>query len=352
MSALQVRNIKMSSHRYHKKTKKDRKRQKRIVILTACLVGAAIVGASVLYFLHERASQHREIGYEDDTAGTESGAVVYDGVTYTPNDHLSNYLFLGVDTSASLADSAADAPGNAGQADAIYLVSYDRVEKTRRVIAIPRDSMTEIETFSPDGTSLGFAKTHLSLQYAYGDGRAKSCTLMETAVSKLLLGVKVSGYAAVNLESIPYLTELVDYVDVTVPDDSLADVDPAFTKGATVRLTADNTEEFVRTRDIDVSQSAITRMNRQIAYITGYANRVRALQQEDSGTVARIYDGLTDHMVTNMTSDIFLDLEQAETAGDIETVPGEGQTGDVYDEYIVDQDQLYEMILKDFYNEQ
>lgn len=343
----------MSKHRYYKKTKQDRKRQKRTVILVGCLVGAALVVGCILYFLQERARQHREIGYADADAASQAagGTVVYNGVTYAPNDHLSNYLFLGVDSRASMGSGTAAAPGNAGQADAIYLVSYDRVEKTRRVIAIPRDSMTEIETFSPDGTSLGFAKTHLSLQYAYGDGRAKSCRLMETAVSKLLLGVQMNGYVAVNLESIPYLTELVDYVDVTVPDDSLADVDPAFQKGATVRLTADNTEEFVRTRDIDVSQSAITRMNRQMAYITGYANRVRELQQEDSGTVTRIYEGLSSHMVTNMTSDIFLDLETAENTGEIETVPGEGQTGDAFDEYIVDQDQLYEMILKDFYNE-
>lgn len=337
-------------HKYHKETKEERRRRRKRFNLTVGLIAAAAVAAAVFGFTWYH-RQNREVGYEDAPADSSEndGAITYNGQKYVPNDHLSNYLFIGVDNSASLSDSMVTRPGNSGQADAIYLVSYDRVKKTRKTFAIPRDSMTEIEVFSLDGESLGTSKDHLSLQYAYGDGKAKSCRLMETAVSKLLLGQKIRGYTAINLESIPHLTELVGYVDVTVPDDSLTSVDPSWTKGTTIRLTPDNTEKFVRYRDTRVSQSALTRMNRQIAFISAFADRVEALQKEDSSTVSDIYGGLKNYMVTDMDADDFLNLEKAGSAGEITTIPGEGKTGDGFDEYEVDQDKLYDLIVRNFY---
>ena len=44
-------------------------------------------------------------------------------------------------------------------------------EKEITVIAIPRDTMTEIEMFDQSGKSLGKTTDHISLSYAYGDGK-------------------------------------------------------------------------------------------------------------------------------------------------------------------------------------
>lgn len=338
--------------RYHKKTKKDRRRRTKRFNLAVGIVTAAAVAAVVFGFAwHSYRQKQNEVGYEDASADSSQsgGAITYNGQKYVPNDHLSNYLFIGVDSSTSLSDSVVTRPSYGGQADAIYLLSYDRVKKTRKTFAIPRDSMTDIEVFSLDGNSLGFSKDHLSLQYAYGDGKAKSCQLMATAVSKLFLGQKIVGYTAVNLESIPHLTELVDYVDVTVPNDSLASVNPNWKKGSVAHLTANNTEQFVRYRDTNVSQSALTRMDRQIAFATAFEDRVKALQSEDSSTVSDIYDGLKSYMVTNMDADDFLNLEQARASGKMTTIPGKGTTGDIYDEYHIDQNKLYDLIVRNFY---
>lgn len=343
----------MAYHKYRKKTKRERQRKRKIFILLSCLLIAAAAIFCVLYFWYRQKQYRISSGYEDTSVASrqEEGQITYQGKSYVPNDHLSNYLFLGIDSSTSLSESSAASPGRGGQADAIYLISYDRAEKTRQTFAIPRDTMTEIETFSPDGNSLGFAKSHLTLQYSYGDGGRKSCELMEEAVSKLFYGQKIAGYAAISVDSISHLTELVGYVDVTVPDNSLVSVNAAYTEGATVRLTPENTETFVRYRDTKVSQSAISRMNRQIAFISAFASRVRELQSQDASTVTSIYNGLQDYLITNMGSDVFLDLEEAESRGSIETIPGEGTSGDVYDEYIVDDDQLYDLIVKNFYKE-
>lgn len=286
-----------------------------------------------------------------DDSSSSTDEVTYDGKTYVPNDHLSNYLFLGVDTDESLGDGATHNPGEGGQADAIYLVSYDRMQKTLSIFAIPRDTMTQIETFSLDGDSLGLSNSQLALQYAYGDGRRKSCELMESAVSRLMNNLHIDGYAALSLESLSHLTELVGYVDVVVPDNTLEQVDPEFVQGATVRLTADNTETFVRTRDTNVDQSAMTRLDRQKVYIKAFINRVRELQGQDSSTVSSVYDGLQQHMITTMGTDVMLNLIQATDTGDIQTIPGQVTKGDVYDEFNVDQDALYKLIIQNFYQE-
>lgn len=320
----------------------------------ACII-AVIAGGILFLAIRNMCGSAYGTGDQDDayagSSESDGSVITYNGKKYTLNDHLSNYLFIGVDSDVSLTSGESSTPGNGGQADAIYLVSYDRKEETVKVFAIPRDTMTQIESFSPDGNSLGYARNHLSLQYAFGDGKRKSCELMETAVSSLFLNLKIDGYTAINLQSISHLTQLVGYVDVVVPDDSLADVDPVFQKGATVRLTSENTEEFVRSRDTDESQSALVRMNRQKVYIKAFVQRVQELQSSDAGTVTDIYEGLQDYMLTSMSNDIFLNLAEGTQEGDIETIPGKGVQGDVYDEYEVNQDELYDMIIKNFYVE-
>lgn len=337
---------------YRKKNPtRSRRARKRGVGLTAGIIVVAVTAVVVAaYALSDIGG-----GRGSQSSGgsvSQSDSIIYNGKVYVPNDHLSNYLFLGVDNDTTLSNDTTTAPSTSGQADAIYLVSYDRAEKAVKIFAIPRDTMCNIESFSIDGTSLGTSKNHLSLQYAYGDGKRKSCELMETAVSNLFYGLRIDGYTTLNLESISHLTELVGYVDVVVPDSTLEDVDPEFQEGRTVRLTADNTETFVRRRDIETSQSALTRMERQKVFIKAFVDRVRELQAQDGSTVTHVYEGLQDYMITNMGSDLFLDLVEATSSNDITTIPGTGTTGDQFDEYEVDEDQLYDLIVQDFYREQ
>ena len=63
-----------------------------------------------------------------------SESITYKGKTYVYNDHLSNYLFMGIDTKGDMETAES---GNAGQADAVFLVSVDRVTKEMQVIPFP-----------------------------------------------------------------------------------------------------------------------------------------------------------------------------------------------------------------------
>lgn len=325
-------------------------RRKKRYGITAVIAAAVLAagGAFVLYRIS--AADPEETAALDD--GDSEPDLIWHGKAYNYNDHLSNYLFLGVDNTEIEATTTGQA--NAGQADAIYLLSLNRVKGDLTVVTIPRDTITEIETFGPEGESLGMTEDHISLSYAYGDGGHESCRLTKNAVSNLLYSLPVRGYCSVNLEGMPVLTECVGGVTVTVPNDSLESVDPDFRKGEEVTLDGETTELFLRYRDTSVSQSAITRMERQQEYIRAFGETVKERYDHDTSVVTALYNSLEPYMVTNLGSDELVKIMEA-LQGDGKqsswTIPGEAVTGESYDEYIVDDDALYEQIIAAFYEE-
>ena len=328
-----------------------------MLIIAAVIIVLAAVILCIALGVFDRTGLFRsdETAAESGTEGWTSersnpNAIVYDGKTYVYNDHLTNYLLLGVDTEGSIQEKKT--PGSAGQSDSIFLISYDRVKETTVGLAIPRDTITQIEKFTPGGDSLGFFSDHLNLQYAYGDGKRKSCELTSAAVSRLLSGLPIGGYAAVNLESIPSLTQFLGGVEVTVPDDSLSEDNPAFYKGNKVVLDETNTELFVRSRDTRKEQSAIDRMNRQKTFLDAFASKLAKKQKKDASTVTTLYEKMKAEMITNMSTDQFVDIAVAKRSGGIKTIPGETGHEGVYDVYRIDDSGLYKMVLELFYEEE
>lgn len=331
-----------------KRNKNRRKKIAAVLVICGVLAVAAVFAAGIW-------KQQRKAHMETDSASVSSEentseSITYKGKTYVYNDHLSNYLFMGIDTKGDMETAES---GNAGQADAVFLVSVDRVTKEMQVISIPRDTMTEIEMFSVSRKSLGLMENHINLQYAQGDGKTESCELMETAVSKLLGGIPVHGYCSVNMDGIPVMTEAAGNVQVVIPDNSLEEVNPEFTEGAEVTLTKDNVEQFVRYRDTGREQSALVRQDRQKIFIEAYMKKAQEQYAKDASFVTGLYESMKPYMVTNIGNDLFVKLLSAAQQGksSVHTLPGKGAQGEYFDEYRVDEEALQEMIISVFYRE-
>ena len=282
----------------------------------------------------------------------DSNTVTWQGKTYKYNQNLSNYLLLGVDkrTPAETRVGKADA----GQADALFLLSLNRKTKKMSLISIPRDTMTDVESFDLEGKSLGKSQDHISLSYGYGDGGAESCKLTQEAVSNLFYGLPIQGYLAMNLDGIPELTKSVGGLTVTVPNNSLEYEYPEFSEGAEVTLTEENTEVFLRSRDVDESQSAIYRMERQKAFLDAFSKKAKECYEQNTKFAADLFVAIKPYTVTNISEDRLMKLFQTADEGDGYTewtVPGEGTQGLSYDEYHVDDDALYTKIMETFYQE-
>ena len=286
------------------------------------------------------------------TEADDSNTVTWQGKNYKYNQNLSNYLLLGVDkrTPAETRVGKADA----GQADALFLLSLNRKTKEMTMISIPRDTMTDVESFDLEGKSLGKSKDHISLSYGYGDGGAESCKLTQEAVSNLFYGLPIQGYLAMNLDGIPELTKSVGGLTVTVPNNSLEYEYPEFAEGAEVTLTEENTEVFLRSRDVDESQSAIYRMERQKAFLDAFSKKAKECYEQNAKFAANLFVAIKPYTATNISEDRLMKLFQTADEGDGYTewtVPGEGTQGLSYDEYHVDDDALYAKIMETFYQE-
>lgn len=320
--------------------------KKKQIIFLVCITLLVIAG--VVVFL----VSNKEDSYSSDYKESErEDTIEYNGKEYVYNEHLSNYLFMGIDTRDMV--TSYEVQEDAGQADSIFLLSYDRVEKSVKAIAIPRDTMTRIQIFSSTGEDMGITKDHINLQYAFGDGKNKSCELMRDAVSNMMYGLPIQGYISLNMDGIAVAVDAIGGVEVQVPDDTWTDIDPQYTKGTVVQITKENAEEVVRYRDIKEGQSAIARMNRQKTFLEGFVTKAKETVSKDSGFIADMLEALKPYMVTNMGNDVLaklLESDYDEERGMID-LPGQGVAGEVYDEYHIDEEQLYELILQIFYKE-
>lgn len=339
-----------------KKNTRKAIRQRKIcmLLIIILIIVLSILGGGYYLLSQKNASSPQNGGQNSDSRNQtdlsqNSDIVEYKGETYKYNDHLSNYLFLGIDTREAVDTYQSQA--DAGQADAIFLVSMDRATEKIKVLFIPRDSMTRIEVFNPYGQSLGETTDHLNIQYAFGDGKEKSCELMKTAVSNMLDGLPIQGYCSMNMDGISVITDFVGGIQLTIPDDSLADVNPEYKKGAVVDITGETAEQFVRYRDIDKTQSALVRQERQKTFLQALVQKAQEKAGEDAGFVTGLYDSVKSYTVTNMGNDIFAKLLAASQNGitDTETVPGEGTHGENFDEYHIDEDALSDLIISMFY---
>jgi len=338
-----------------KNTRKAIRQRKICMLLIIILIIVLSILGGGYYLLNQKNAALQKIGGQNSDSRNQtdlsqnSDIVEYKGKTYKYNDHLSNYLFLGIDTREAVDTYQSQA--DAGQADAIFLVSMDRATEKIKVLFIPRDSMTRIEVFNPYGQSLGETTDHLNIQYAFGDGKEKSCELMKTAVSNMLDGLPIQGYCSMNMDGISVITDFVGGIQLTIPDDSLADVNPEYKKGAVVDITGETAEQFVRYRDIDKTQSALVRQERQKTFLQALVQKAQEKAGEDAGFVTGLYDSVKSYTVTNMGNDIFAKLLAASQNGitDTETVPGEGTHGENFDEYHIDEDALSDLIISMFY---
>ena len=320
------------------------------VLIIIIILAAVFVGVYYLWKQTKTESEMKVSGQaERSQTQNDADTIEYQGSTYKYNDHLSNYLFMGIDTRENV--DTYESQKDAGQADSIFLVSMDRATEQLKVLFIPRDSMTKIEVFNPSGKSLGMTTDHINIQYAYGDGKQKSCELMKTAVSNMLDGLPIQGYCSMNMDGISVITDFVGGIQLTIPDDSLADVNPEYKKGAVVDITGETAEQFVRYRDIDKTQSALVRQERQKTFLQALVQKAQEKAGEDAGFVTGLYDSVKSYTVTNMGNDIFAKLLAASQNGitDTETVPGEGTHGENFDEYHIDEDALSDLIISMFY---
>lgn len=277
-----------------------------------------------------------------------------DGQIYELNPNIRTTLFLGIDKTGSFEPQYI--ASNGGQSDAIFLLIQDVTTSSIKILMIPRDTMTQIRLYDLAGNYVGQGIRHLTLAFAYGTSPKKSCENSANAVSQLLGGIEIDQYLAVTSSALSILNDMVGGVEVTIREPGLEERDPALKEGATVTLQGNQAEVYLRFRDINQENTAISRMDRHRTYMKAWMNEARAAAAEDDSFGAELMDSIQDVMVTSMGKDQYLKLgmEILQSEGglkdeDIVMLPGVAEAGPYYDEYYPDQKAIDDLILDLFY---
>ena len=334
---------------------------RRIEIGAAAVLGAAVVLYGVHLYRENKAVEAQLAAREAVSEGQErlpafgSDTLEFNGKTYKRNSYVKAILCMGVDRTGSMQEATTS--GFGGQSDGLFLVAQDTARNALKILMIPRDTMTEITLTDLSGNVLGKDVQHLTLAYAYGDGKEKSCEYMQEAVSDLMGGLKIDYYMAVDTDVISILNDAVGGVTVTVPTEGMEKKNPKFIYGSTITLHGKEAEQFVRYRDIEKSHSALYRMDQQTEYMEQFFAAAQQQAKTNSNLVADMFSSIEEYMITDMGRDLYLKmgmdpLESGGLSGDsFYTVPGQGVTTARYDEFYPDFDGLTNIILELFYRE-
>jgi anionic cell wall polymer biosynthesis LytR-Cps2A-Psr (LCP) family protein len=323
--------------------------EKKKIIKKVSFVAIVLIAAAAILVAVIKLSDRNETVSQAKTESVE-GLIDVDGVSYVPKKNIETYLFMGIDNRDKV--EATDDYEGAGRCDVIMLMVRDRTEGTYQTLTLDRNTMVEQKSLKPDGEVIGSSVAQLSLAHENGDGLESSCENVVDAVSGLLGGQKIDGYAAVNMGAIGIINNLAGGVTVTIEDD-FSQVDPTMIMGSTITLSDEQAYNFVSGRMGVGDESNTQRMKRQAAYEKGLKENLMTLCSQDNTYPLTIYEALGDYMVTNITSQKFSKLAllvlKDKDNGSLridgtETIDNLG-----FIEVNLDEDSLQQVILQLFY---
>ena len=339
---------------HHRKSRHHRKKQKMLILgLAAAVIFVGLAATVVVNKLKEQKNYH-VTGANSVDVGVGYRYTEYNGNKYQYNNRVTTLLYAGLDSFDELNQTATY--GDKARADSIMLIVLDEASKKMSVVAINRDTMTDVHRFSRNGGDLGTYVTHLGYAYANGDGGTASCENLKTAVSNLFNNLPIDGYMVSNQTSIVMINDLVGGVTVTVPNNDLATQYPELTEGNIVTLDESNVRAYVQQRDTAVDFSNEGRIERQKSFVLSFMDEFGTLVRDNSTQVWDELEECSNWMQTDITKNKYLSLADAFSQTNLAPdsyyiLEGEDQLGELHDEFYYDEDALQELIIKLFYRE-
>lgn len=292
------------------------------------------------------------------TTQWEEGWVRYDGKVYEYNEDIMTFLVMGVDKMGEVSENSDEVSG--GQTDALFLVVANPDDKSVKIVAINRDTMTDISMVGYEGSdriTAGTITAQIATQHGFGDGKELSCELTEEAVSKLFYDLPIHGYVSINMGAIPQLNDAIGGVEVTVLEDLKNTNNKInFTKDDEVSLMGMDAFWYVKYRDTTVFESNRNRLARQKQYLTAFMKKAIESTKKDLTLPITLYGKLNKYMVTDITTEeltyLVGTLINYQFDGDaIYTLEGETIMGEKHEEFYPDSEALRELMIQIFYRE-
>lgn len=285
----------------------------------------------------------------------EIHSIEYQGEEYRYRENIINILCIGVDKWIPL-DQLEEERDNIGMADTILLVSLDTDRDEAKVIAIPRDTMTEVQTTMKSGELAEKENLQICYQYAYGRTVDQGNDLMKECVSNLLYGIPIQRYCTLNIESLPILNDAIGGVDVEVKED-VEKWEPRLIYGETMHLDGELALRFVKVRNKDRADGTVLRTKRQKQYALAFVDKAKSAVLKDLSIPFALFQELQEdgYMSTDITMDdisyLLPEVVNVSFPDDaVEVIPGESRMGETgFSEYHRDTDAIKKIVIDTFY---
>ncbi len=286
---------KQASSSTKKPVKKEKKssfsKGQKVAISILLIIFIAVLALALTVFLMHYFGKKNTMA--DNYGDNFRDTIVYNGVTYHYNPDVTSVAFMGVDRETfGLKDELV---GTAGQSDVNMVVTVNTKTGKSNVIVIPRDVYCDIDKYSHSGKYIGTEKAQLCLAYSYGDGKVTSCTNTVTSIQRILYGVPINTFVALNLDGVAKLNDCIGGVTLVCPN-NFAD----YTAGQSVTLHGDETEAFIRSREHTLKGDE-NRRERQTAYVKAYVSQAAKMSLQNPSVLRTVYDTGKGYTVTNLT---------------------------------------------------
>ena len=320
--------------RFLKKNKKPlKKRILRSLAITVIVLLCMTIVATATFLILFRVGQNKMLSYEEFTpqfpqpeattvpaesqateATVESTAetteadrvlvyddgktVSYKGDTYVLNENITTVLLIGVDKT-ELEENATR--GEGGEADCILLMSMDTQTGETKIVNISREAYAQVDIYSVSENLIESRNTQLCRAYAFGDGGELSCENTMKSVKRLLYGMPIHSYVALDMRFIGAATDAVDGISLTTLSDVKMPDDRIVPMGTEIELWGREAEFYVRYRNKLLLESNLLRMDRQKQFVELFAKKALAETKKDLTTLLDLYGAMTKYMTTDLS---------------------------------------------------
>ncbi len=276
--------------------------------------------------------------------------VSYQGKTYVLNENVAAFLFIGVD---KYDIEKNELYGNGGEADCILLIGMDTVTGETQVVNISRDSYAQVDIYSANGRYLESRSTQLCRAFAYGDGQEESCENVVKSVSRLLYGLPIQSYIAMDMDAVGVANDAIGGVTLVPQGDIVERYYSGYPEGAEVTLWGGEAMRYVRSRNKADLEGNMDRMMRQKQYISAFVAKALQETKSDVTTLLELYQAMESYTFTDMSlADVTFLLTCFVDSGahfNFGNITGTAERVGENAVYHLDQTSLYETVLNVYY---
>lgn len=354
--------------------REHRRKQNRIrliVILCVAVLLLAFIGVGVYVFMLWKngdrlnretmftVEEPKELTIESEEMQPEESAPVlpegkhtirHNGKYYAFNEDIISVLFMGIDVHS---DEQFESIGiTAHQADTLILLAIEPDTNELTFINIPRMTIAQVQQLDPNFNYARTTESPICIQYAFGDGRELSCTLMRDAVSNLFFNIPISRYISMNLDGLYMANDAIGGVTLTLLDDLTA-FNPDMEKGKDYTLMGEDAEIYLARRIGEgLDGTNMSRSKRHIQYYKAFFKKAKDKLKEDPMFALNLYQSMADKVQTDLTVEEIIYLSKAALSMEIDDNKIHTPAGEVKNEdFLIDDAALKDLVIQIFYEE-